>query len=76
MSRILGTPDHATGILFGTINNTPFGGSPIIANGTKIEDKKTRIFATIKSVPPSVGKHRFISLSSSARFVSSNQVLT
>lgn len=52
-----GTPDHATGILFGTINNTPFGGSPIIANGTKIEDKKTRIFATIKSVPPSVGAY-------------------
>uniref|UniRef100_H2YTM3 Hemicentin-1 n=1 Tax=Ciona savignyi TaxID=51511 RepID=H2YTM3_CIOSA len=46
---------EAQGIAFGTINDIPFGGSEISANGTNIGDDKTRIIAELDNIPPSVG---------------------
>uniref|UniRef100_H2YTM4 Hemicentin 1 n=1 Tax=Ciona savignyi TaxID=51511 RepID=H2YTM4_CIOSA len=50
-----GGPREAQGIAFGTINDIPFGGSEISANGTNIGDDKTRIIAELDNIPPSVG---------------------
>ncbi|CAK8691082.1 unnamed protein product [Clavelina lepadiformis] len=52
-----GGPKQGEGILFGNINDIPFGGSGISANGTNIGDDKTRINAVIKDIPPDVGPY-------------------